>query len=69
MINELRAKVLERVKDNFKKDYNSFAILKSIQEKQGVFFIHLFSISTKTWADVKTVTNKKQLNNTTTKAR
>jgi hypothetical protein len=35
MINELRAKVLERVKDEFKKQYNSFAILQRIEEKQG----------------------------------
>jgi hypothetical protein len=51
MINELRAKVLERVKDDFKKDYNSFGILEDIQEKQGVFFIHLFSLCTKTRSD------------------
>ena len=51
MINELRVKVLERVKDEFKKQYNSFAILQRIEEKQGVFFIHLFSMSTKTWSD------------------
>ena len=51
MVNELRAKVLERVKDDIKKDYNSFAILKKIEEKQGVFFIHLFELSTKTSSD------------------
>jgi hypothetical protein len=51
MVKELRAKVLERVKDDLKKDYNSFAILKKIEEKQGVFFIHLFELSTKTWSD------------------
>ena len=51
MVNELRVKVLERVKDEFKKQYNSFAILQRIEEKQGVFFIHLFSLCTKTWSD------------------
>jgi hypothetical protein len=50
MVNELRTKVLERVKDEFKKQYNSFAILQRIEEKQGVFFIHLLSMSTKTWS-------------------
>jgi hypothetical protein len=39
------------VRDEFKKDYNSFAILEDIQEKQGVFFIRLFGMSTKTRAD------------------
>ena len=51
MVNELRTKVLERVKDEFKKQYNSFAILQRIEEKQGIFFIHLLSMSTKTWSD------------------
>jgi hypothetical protein len=51
MVNELRTKVLERVKDEFKKQYNSFNILQRIEEKQGVFFIHLLSMSTKTWSD------------------
>jgi hypothetical protein len=51
MVKELRAKVLERLKDDFKKQYNSFNILQRIEEKQGVFFIHLFSTSTKTWSD------------------
>ena len=51
MVNELRVKVLERVKDEFKKQYNSFAILQRIEEKKGVFFIHLLSMSTKTWSD------------------
>jgi hypothetical protein len=51
MVNELRAKVLDRLKDDFKKQYNSFNILQRIEEKQGVFFIHLFSMSTKTWSD------------------
>jgi hypothetical protein len=36
--------VLWLVKDDLKKDYNSFAILKKIEEKQGVFFIHLETI-------------------------
>jgi hypothetical protein len=51
MVNELRAKVLDRLKDDFKKQYNSFNILQRIEEKEGVFFIHLFSMATKTWSD------------------
>jgi hypothetical protein len=41
MVNELRVKVLERVKDEFKKQYNSFAILQRIEEKKGVLFFVL----------------------------
>jgi hypothetical protein len=30
---------------------SKFNILQRIEEKQGVFFIHLFSMATKTWSD------------------